>query len=208
MKIYFTRHGQTEWNVLRKLQGWNNSNLTEKGIEYAKLLAHRLKDVDFDYIYSSSQQRALDTAKIIRGNRKSEIICLEELKEIKFGLWEGMELSKVQELYREEYDTYLNRPHQYEPLEGESFSEVYARVERALDKILSTEAENILIVSHGITLKVLTAIIKGIPLEELYKISVQPGTALNICQYDENGFRFIVEGDTSHLSEGAEDEVR
>ena len=55
MKIYFTRHGQTEWNVLRKLQGWNNSNLTEKGIEYAMRLAHRLKDVDFDYIYSSSQ---------------------------------------------------------------------------------------------------------------------------------------------------------
>ena len=199
MKIYLTRHGQTEWNVAGKLQGWGNSDLTEKGIEYAKKLSHRLKDVDFDYIYSSPQQRALETAKLIRGNKDTEIKILKDLREIGFGSWEGMEIKRIKELYSDEFDTYLNRPHLYKPTDGEGFDEVYRRVKNVLDRILSAEADNILIVSHGVTIKILTSIIKEIPLEELYKIPVQLGTALNICEYDGNSLRFLVEEDTSHL---------
>lgn len=199
MRIYFTRHGQTEWNVMRKLQGWNNSPLTDKGIQLAERLSHRLRDVDFDYIYSSNQKRALDTAEIIRANKEMDIIAMDELKEIGFGFWEGMEIEKIQEKYGLEYDTYINRPHLYEPLDGESLSDVYRRVENALDKILSAKGDNVLIVSHGVTIKVLTAIIKGIPLEDLYKIPIQIGTALNMCQYDGETLEFIIEEDTSHL---------
>lgn len=200
MNIYFTRHGQTEWNVSRRLQGWENSNLTEEGIERAKRLGKRLEDVDFDLIYSSPLQRALDTAKLIRGERDIGIKSLDDLKEIGFASWEGMEIDAIKEEYTDEYDTYLNRPHLYEPRDGESLMDVYNRVENALDEILSTNAENILIVSHGVTIKVLTSIIKEIPLEELYKIPVQVGTALNICKYEGNKLRFIVEEDTSHLN--------
>ncbi|NLY46652.1 MAG: histidine phosphatase family protein [Tissierella sp.] len=199
MKIYLTRHGQTEWNVIGRLQGWNNSNLTEEGIGRAKSLSNRLKDVDFDFIYSSPQQRALDTANIIRGDRDIEIQILDDLREIGFGTWEGMEIKDIQELYTDEYDTYLNRPHLYEPLDGESLLDVYKRAENALNKILSTKAENILVVSHGVTIKILTSIIKGVPLEELYQIPVQVGTALNICEYGDDKLRFIVEEDTSHI---------
>lgn len=199
LNIFLTRHGQTEWNVIGKLQGWSNSDLTEKGIESAKRLSNRLKDVDFDLIFSSSQQRALETAELIRGTKETEIKILDDLREIGFGSWEGMEISRIKEVYEEEYDTYLNKPHLYNPINGESILDVYKRVETALDKILSIDAKNILIVSHGVTLKVLTSIIKGIPIEELYTIPVQVGTALNICEYDGNQLRFIVEEDTSHL---------
>lgn len=199
MKIYFTRHGQTEWNVIGKLQGWGNSNLTEEGIERAKRLSHRLKEVDFDFIYSSSQERALDTAKIIKGDRDIEIKTLDDLREIGFGSWEGMEIKNIKEIYGDEYDTYLNRPHLYEPVDGESLLDVYERAENALNEILSRKAENVLFVSHGVTIKVLTAIIKGISLEELYQIPVQVGTALNICEYNGDKLDFIVEGDTSHI---------
>ena len=199
MKIYLTRHGQTEWNVAGKLQGWKNSNLTEEGIQRAKSLAKRLEDVDFDFIYSSSQQRALDTAEIVKGNRDIEVKVLDDLREIGFGSWEGMEIKDIQELYGDEYDTYLNRPHLYEPVDGESILDVYNRVQDVLDKILSIKAENILVVSHGVIIKILTSIIKGIPVEELYQVPVQVGTALNICEYDGDKLRFIVEEDTSHL---------
>lgn len=199
MKIYLTRHGQTEWNVIGRLQGWGNSNLTEEGVERAKGLSKRLKDVDFDYIYSSTQQRALDTANIIKGDRDIEIKALDDLREIGFGSWEGMDIRDIQKIYADEYDTYLNRPHLYEPIDGEPLLDVYKRVKTAFDKILSTKAENILVVSHGVTIKILTSIIKGIPLEELYQIPVQVGTALNICEYDGEKLRFIVEEDTSHI---------
>lgn len=199
MNIYFTRHGQTEWNVIGKLQGWGNSNLTEKGIESAKRLGNRLKNVDFDLVFSSPQQRALETAKLIRGNKDTEIKTMDDLREIGFGSWEGMEIKDIKETYADEFDTYLNRPHLYEPIDGESFLDVDKRVKNVLDEILSTKAENILIVSHGVTIKVLTSIIKGIPLEDLYQIPVQVGTALNICEYNGDKLRFIVEGDTSHI---------
>lgn len=199
MKVYFTRHGQTEWNVKGKLQGWGDSNLTEKGIESARRLGDRLADVDFDFIYSSPLNRALETAKLIRGDRDLEIKIIDELKEIGFGSWEGMLFDNVREKYAHEYDTYLNRPHLYQPIDGESLIDVYKRVENALNKILTPEADNILIVSHGVTIKLLTSIIKEIPLEELYKIPVQVGTALNIAEYDGNKLRFIVEEDTSHI---------
>ena len=52
---------------------------------------------------------------------------------------------------------------------------------------------------HGVTIKIMTSIIKKIPLEKLYTISVQTGTALNICEVKEDNIKFIVEGDTSHV---------
>lgn len=199
MKVYFTRHGQTEWNVEGKLQGWNNSNLTKEGIESAKKLSERLKDIDFDYIFSSTQQRALDTANLIRGEKNTEILAYDELREIGFGDWEGMEIEKIKEIYSEDFDTYLNRPHLHNPVSGETFYEVYKRIQKMLDIILETKADNVLVVSHGVTIKILTSIIKGIPIEQLYKLDVQRGTALNICEYDGNNLKFILEGDTTHL---------
>lgn len=201
MKLYIIRHGQTMWNTQRRLQGWKNSDLTEKGISDAENLAKSLEAIDFDYIYSSSQKRAIDTANIIKNDRKIDIIQLEGLKEIGFGKWEGMEMQDLQNKYKEEFHTYLNRPHLYKPVEGaESFKEIYRRVQSALETILKNKGDNILIVSHGVTIKVLTSIIKEIPLEEIYKIQINRGTALNICQVEEGKVEFILEGDTSHMA--------
>lgn len=200
MKIYLIRHGQTEWNVMKKLQGWNNSELTEKGIEDAKNLSERLKDIDFDIIYSSPQKRALDTAKIIKANRDMEIITLEELKEIRFGVWQGMTLEKVKEKYPREYDDYFNRPHLYKPIgDGESLKDIYQRAEKAYKKILNSKAENVLVVSHGVTLKALRAIVKNISLEEFSQLEVHPGTALNIIEKKNGKIQLVLEGDTSHM---------
>ena len=110
-----------------------------------------------------------------------------------------MKFDIIKERYPDEFDIYLNRPHLYKPVDGESFEEVYRRVESVLNKILSTKTENVLLVTHGVIVKVLTSIIKGIPLKELYKIQVQVGTALNICEYDGDKLEFIAEEDTSHL---------
>lgn len=199
MKLYIIRHGQTEWNKAGRLQGWNNSNLTQHGIENAERLGQRLKDIDFDYIYSSTQKRAIDTANIIKGNRNIDIIQLEGLREIGFGSWEGMEIDEINSKYSREFDAYLNTPHLYRPIDGESFQELFSRVEDSLNRILSKKGENILIVCHGVTIKALFSIIKDIPLKELYKVPIYPGTALNICEVNKDEMHFIMEGDTSHM---------
>lgn len=199
MKLYIIRHGQTEWNLQRRLQGWKNSELTEKGRKDAERLAHRLKDIEFDKIYTSQQKRAIDTGNIIKEDREIDLITLEGLKERGFGSWEGMKIEDIDRLHGERYKVYKETPHLYDPIDGEGFKEIYTRVNKALDEILSQGGENILIVSHGITIKVILSIIKGIPLERLNEIPVFEGTALSICQVDGDRLEFILEGDTSHI---------
>ncbi|MEE1541372.1 MAG: histidine phosphatase family protein, partial [Paludibacteraceae bacterium] len=96
-KIYLCRHGETEWNVVKRMQGQNNSNLTELGVSQAKALGKRLEDIDIDIIYSSSCQRALDTAMHARGNRDLQIIAEDDLREINLGNWEGLLFSEAEE---------------------------------------------------------------------------------------------------------------
>lgn len=200
LKLYITRHGQTQWNIQTRLQGWKNSDLTKKGILDAKALAERLEGISFTHIYSSTQKRAIETAKIIKRDRDLDIVQLEGLKEIGFGQWEGMAMKDIQDKYKGEFDIYLNKPHLYKPtIHGESYEDIFKRVKKSLSDIIKSGGENILIVSHGVTIKVLTSIIKDIPLEELYKIGINKGTALNICQVKGEKIEFILEGDTTHI---------
>ncbi len=199
MKLYIIRHGQTEWNLINKIQGWKNSNLTEKGMEDARKLGEKLQKIDFDYIYTSNQGRAIDTARLIRGKKKTEIIEDHDLQEIRLSLWEGMTIDEISKVYPEDYDTYMNRPDLYKPSEGESYEDLYRRINKVLKKIISCGGKNILIVTHGVSLKIILAIIKNIPLNKLSEIPVYPGTALNICKIKDNSLELILEGDTSHM---------
>ena len=84
-EIYLTRHGQTVWNLTKRLQGSGNSELTEEGIERAKILSERLKSIDLDCIYTSPIKRAYETALILKGNKNIDVICEEGLRELSFG---------------------------------------------------------------------------------------------------------------------------
>lgn len=200
MKLYIIRHGQTEWNTEKRLQGWNNSDLTQKGIQDAENLSERLKDTDFDHIYSSPQRRAFETAEIVKRDRNIDIVKLDGLKEIGFGSWEGMKIDEILAEYKDEYRSFIDTPHLYEPIPGnESFEDIYERVDQALKKIIKRGGDKVLIVCHGVTIKVLISIIKEIPLKDFSTIPIHIGTALNICEVNEGEIKFTLEGDISHI---------
>lgn len=201
MKLYITRHGETLWNREKKMQGWQNSNLTKKGIEDAIKLGERLKDIEFSKIYSSPLGRALDTANYIKGNRDIEIETHEGLKEMGFGLWEGVANEKVLKLYKEEHYNYWNKPDLYKANEGESFEELFDRVDRVLKYIIEANnlGENILIVSHAIAIKAIYAIIQDCKLENFWDLPYIDGTSLSILEIGKDNMEFILEGDTSHF---------
>lgn len=200
MKLYITRHGETKWNTLRKMQGWKNSDLTDKGIQDAIKLGERLKDTDFSAIYSSPLGRALDTAKYLKGNRDIEIKIHEGFREMSFGLWEGMERDRVVELYGDQHYNYWNKPHLYRSNGGENFEDLFERVENALKFVLkNASGDNILIVSHAITIKAIYYIIRKYKLENFWDIPFIEGTSLTILEIDGNNKEFILEGDLSHL---------
>jgi probable phosphoglycerate mutase len=200
MKIYLTRHGETQWNKEGRMQGWKNSDLTPNGVENAKRLGQRLKDIDFDYIYCSPLDRAVDTAKYIRGDKNTEIVLTESLKEMGFGKWEGMEHDRIKELYPTEHFNFWNKPHLYNQIEGEGFEELFERVNDALNQITSNSSlENVLIVSHVVVIKAIYAIIKKYPLEELWTPPFLQGTSLTIIEVEDDEINIILEADTSHI---------
>lgn len=202
MKLYIVRHGETEWNRIGKLQGWKNSDLTEEGIKNAMKLGERLKDVDFSHIYTSPLNRALITAKYIKGNRDMEIETIDDLKEMGFGLWEGLENDELIKLYGDENYIFWNKPEEYSPNGGETFDELFQRLDDSLNYILNNSKEgNILVVSHGISIKALFAIINKTELKYFWEDTYVDGTSLTILDIKDDKINFLLKGDTSHMYE-------
>ena len=86
--LYLMRHGQTLFNVYRRIQGWCDSPLTQLGIKQAELARNYLKDIPFDHYYISTAERACDTLEIVTEG-KVQYTRLKGLKERYFGVFEG-----------------------------------------------------------------------------------------------------------------------
>lgn len=200
-RIYLTRHGETEWNLAHRFQGKLDSPLTEKGKLQAQWLRERLKSVEFNAIYSSASGRALDTAKIIRGDRKMPIVTEEALMEISLGAWEGREIQGIQDDGDKNYHYFWHEPHLYKPIVGETFEEVITRSYKVLEKIKKSHTGNVLVVSHGIVLKSILAAIAKKPLSELWEGPFMKQTSLTLLESTDDGFELIFAGDTAHHKE-------
>ncbi len=90
MEIFLVRHGETEWNRQRRLQGRTDIPLNDAGLAEARKAAKALRDVRFDRIFTSPLQRARKTAEIIRGSREIPIKAEPLLIEVSFGIGEGI----------------------------------------------------------------------------------------------------------------------
>lgn len=203
MKIYLTRHGETEWNLMKKMHGHKNANLTQKGVEEAKKLGKSLEDVEFDIIYSSPIERALDTAKYIRGNKDTEIVTEDSLKELNFGKWEGMFEEDCSENYPEQFNNLWYKPEVFEPVEGgERLQDLMKRVEIWFNEnIKNSEYKNVLVVTHGVVNRAFYTVLKNNPIERFWEKPYILNTALTIIEMNNDNLEFVLEADTSHLKE-------
>ena len=201
LKLFITRHGETEWNVENRFHGRLDAPLTQKGKECALALGRSLLDIPFDRVYSSSTKRALDTANLICNNRNQKIIAEDLLMEIDLGAWDGELVNDVKENDKKEFNNFWNAPTLFSPKGGESLAELRERAAQVLKKITSHHLEgNILIVTHSALLKAMLTVVKNLPVSEIWSGSFPPGTSLTILEYNKGAFSVIKEGDISHLS--------
>ena len=155
--FYIVRHGETEWNLAKLLQGHSDSPLTEVGINQAKDLAKKLKSVSFDAVFASDLLRAKRTAEIIAQEKKIIIKTTAVLRERSFGRFEGKPreiFQKELQQYWEEYEKLLDeQKSQYKfPTEPdiESDEELMLRFIPFIREIAVAYAEKtVLIVTHG-----------------------------------------------------------
>jgi broad specificity phosphatase PhoE len=201
--LYLTRHGQTTWNVEHRVQGHLDSPLTDLGLEQASRLSEALSDVPFDVIYSSPSPRALRTAEIIRGNRCSNIIPHDSLREMHMGDWEGLRFDEIESTYPVQYQAFWHNPSLYKPVgKGESFFDVQSRVIPFVEKILSVHrGKNILIVTHTVTLKIIMSHFEKRPLDRFWDPPFIHPTSLCHVTFDGQVLSILKYGDISHCAD-------
>ena len=197
-----TRYGQTVWNKEKRMQGRLDSDLTESGIENARLLGRQVKEVLFEAIYSSPSGRTMKTAELVRGHAPAPVIPDDDLLEINMGSWEGQKQTDVRKWFPDDFHAFWNAPHQYNPAEGERFGQVQERAMRLLDKVIKNHPEgNVLIVTHTVVIKTLLAALKKKPMEQLWDPPYLHDTCLSVIDCTEGEKRILLEADISHLPE-------
>jgi broad specificity phosphatase PhoE len=169
-ELWLVRHGQTDWNVVRRFQGSSDTLLNETGIAQAQTLAATLNGLAFAALYSSPLQRAHQTAEVLAGQLHMDIQLDDGLVEASHGDWEGMLWTDIKVLYPEllaqrSIDPVNTRP----PGDGENVAEVAKRMTAAATRIAQRHPqEKVLIASHGLSLAALICCARGVSLHEVF----------------------------------------
>lgn len=144
MKLYFVRHGQTDWNIQNRLQGSADIPLNNTGIQQAHILADKLSTTCIDVIISSPLKRALDTARIINKDRNTELFTDIALLERNFGCLEGIRGDKYDK------NIFWDYTKNYRYKDVEPVQDFFYRVHAYLETLLETyKDKSILLVSHN-----------------------------------------------------------
>ena len=201
MRLLLVRHGETDWNLARRYQSYSDVPLNQKGIRQAQYLAQRLSKEKIDAIYSSDLSRATETAILIA--KKYEpllaVQCDPRLRELSFGNWEGLNYQEIQEQWHTEVNSWFADPVNVSPPNGETMTQLSARVRSALGELQSKhQDETILIVSHGGIIQVLLCMLLGVGLNRYWQFHVIPAALTEIRIY-EAGAILDIFNDTSHL---------
>ena len=203
-RIILTRHGQTVWNLERRVQGRLDSPLTETGIRQARILAQRLAGEGIGHIYSSDAPRAISTAAEIRSVLGLSKINIEpDLREFSFGDWEGSIWQELRETYPEIFKVWDSAAHLVTPPGGENMALVMERAWNCVKRILPLHPEEtICVVTHGLALKLLVTKALGFEVQDWKQTPWQQNTALNIFEVTGEKWAPKLLGDCAHL-EGA-----
>ena len=201
MKLYLIRHGETDLNKQRILQGQSDFDLNDYGRELAEKTRDGLKDVAFDVVFTSPLKRAKETAEIIVRGRAPQPLFIEDrrIQEISFGEFEGLCCGKEHyNIPDKDFNYFFQAPDKYRvPKGGESFEEVIARTGEFLKEITGRQEyadKTVLVSTHGCALKALLANIRPTPLSEFWGQGVHKNCAVTIVEAEEGKFTVVEEG--------------
>ena len=207
MKIYMIRHGETDWNKERKLQGQVDIPLNAFGRYLAEQTAPALKDIPFDVVYTSPLSRAKETAEIVLQHRKIPVIEESRIMEMGFGPYEGLCCRRDEgwNIPDSDFRYFFDAPEKYQPPEGgESFQQISARLNEFLKELLSNESlqdKTVLLSTHGAALCGILRLIKKNPLEEYWAGGVHKNCAVTSAETEGEQIRILEEAVTYYKEE-------
>lgn len=174
--FWLIRHGETEWNANRRLQGWLDIPLSDIGLTQAEQLAAHLaalKEPRFHAVLSSDLIRAAETARIATAHLGLPVLTRETLRERNYGIYQGLDWAALNEDLASQ-GVNLRAPDQFIE-NGESFQGFADRIVAAFETLAREHAgQNLLVFAHGGVIDVIWRRIGG------HALTVKrPGTILN-----------------------------
>ena len=164
LQVYLVRHGETQWNAERRIQGQSDSPLTEKGIQQAWQVAERARTLGITHVITSDLGRTQQTARIIADACGCDVMLEPRLRELDMGVLEKRHIDTLTETEEGWRRTLVNGTEDGRIPEGESMQELSVRMHAALAECLKLPAgSRPLLVSHGIALGCLVSTILGLP---------------------------------------------
>ncbi len=199
MILYIIRHGETDLNKKRILQGRSDCELNDYGRELARKTRDGLKDVSFDAAITSPLKRAKETAEIIIGDRKLPLIEEARIQEISFGEYEGLCCGKEHyNIPDKDFMNFFQKPEAYKvPKGGESLEEVIARTGEFLKELIGKRKyadKTILISTHGCALKALLANVRHTPAADFWGGGVHKNCAVTTMEAKDGVVTVLEEG--------------
>lgn len=198
MMLYMIRHGETEWNKERRVQGHMDIPLNDYGRRLARETAEGMKDIRIDLGYTSPLSRARETAQIILSERGVPLYDEERIKEMCFGSYEGLCCSGEKKQPESElFNKFFTDTENYVPPEGaESISQLYERTGDFLSEMCqqaeNREDLNVLLSTHGAAMTALLNRIKGnLSVRDFWRDEVPPNCAVTMVEI-KNGKTGIV----------------
>lgn len=192
MLIYFMRHGETDWNVARRMQGRSDIPLNETGLAQAQNAARGMADLPIDRIVASPLIRAQQTARAVAQGRDIPVETEELLIEMGFGELEGLRFQQSPEC-----KLIFNHPDQYVPVPGgESYQDLDRRSRLLLDWLRQMEGKyrHVVLVSHGATIKAVVRILLDRPLAQFWCDPPQANCSCTLLECVNGQFTLLEQG--------------
>jgi broad specificity phosphatase PhoE len=208
-RVFIVRHGATVLSAEDRFAGVTDVELSEEGREQARRLAERLRDEKIAAVYASPLGRTVETARILAAPHNLQVQTCDGFREISHGHWEGMKRREVEEKFPDEMAEWEKDPYTFAPEGGESGLAVTARALPALiDLVRDHPGENVLIVSHKATIRLLLSSLLGFDPRRYRDNLDQKPAALNIVDFrNPTRARLTLFNDTSHYDKAAIPEI-
>jgi broad specificity phosphatase PhoE len=202
-RLFLVRHGATTLTAEDRFSGAVGVDLSDEGRRQVRSLAQRLSHEKIGAVYTSPLSRTLETAQILAAPHKLPLIQRDGLREISHGRWEGLTRRDVEVRYPDEYEAWNTDPFTFAPEGAESGVSVLARALPVIrEVVLSHVGENVIVVSHKATLRLLISSLLGFDARGYRDRLDQSPACLNVMDFrDVVRARLMLFNDISHYQE-------
>lgn len=200
-QIFLVRHGQSEGNLFRRVQGQTDVPLTADGRAQLPYLQRRFAEISLAAIYTSPLRRAQETAAAMRGGRDIPVMIEPRLIEMSFGAWEMRPWGEVNLEHPELKEAFLHDPDRWHVEGSETHAAVQERMLAAMTDIArANDGKTVGVACHGMAIRAFLARILGVPSAQISeRVPLVDNTSVTLLRFENDAFSLEFVNDTTHL---------